>query len=576
MPDAKIARLLFGLLVLGGCQGTIDGPTSGSASGPGGPNSSTPDPGASGGPLVGDVVNELCAQSGSTLTVGRSLLRRITRVQYDNTVRDLLNVSGSPASALSADEKMGPFYSNGQVPITDLIVTQHREVAEGIVASVLPRMNEIAGCDLALAADDSCTIQFVEGFGARAFRRPLNQAERDRYVALYNLGKSQVDAQTGFQMVVETMLQSPVFLYHSDVGASGIPTATPTPLTGYELASRLSYFLWNSMPDSALFQRAASGELLDLAVLRSEVTRMLSDLRAADAIPAFHLQWLGIDGIDGVQKDPALFPSFGPELAQAMRAETANFTNYVIRSGDGLMSTLFTASFSFVDGPLFGLYGVAEPTGFAPGAQVALDPTQRAGLLTQASFLTAHSHPNQTSPVHRGMLVRENLLCQPLQAPPANVNNVPPSPTPTTSTRDRFAQHSADPSCGGCHSLMDPIGLGFEHYDSIGAYRTMDGNQPVDASGEIKTAQPDVTGTFNGAVELSQKLAGSREVAQCMANQWFRFALGRIESKDDACTLKAIYDGFEASGGNVRDLLTALVLSDAFRHVRAVGSTGGM
>ena len=269
-------------------------------------------------------------------------------------------------------------------------------------------------------------------------------------------------------------------------------------------------------------------------------------------------------------------PSYGPELAQAMRAETTAFTNHVIRAGDGLMSTLFTANFSFLDGPLFALYGVTQPAGFTPGAQVNLDPTQRAGLLTQASFLAAHSHPNQTSPVHRGMLVRENLLCQPLEAPPANVNNVPPSPTPTTSTRDRFAQHSSDPSCGGCHKLMDPIGLGFEHYDSIGAYRTLDGNQLVNASGEILSVQADVAGPFDGAVELSNKLAVSREVAECMANQWFRFALGRIESKDDACTLKAIYDGFEASGGNVRELLTALVISDAFRHVRAVGSTGGM
>jgi hypothetical protein len=248
----------------------------------------------------------------------------------------------------------------------------------------------------------------------------------------------------------------------------------------------------------------------------------------------------------------------------------------VIRVGDGLMSTLFTASFSFLDGPLFALYGVQQPAGFVPGTQVNLEPAQRAGLLTQAAFLTAHSHPNQTSPVHRGMLVRENLLCQPLEAPPANVNNVPPSPTPTTSTRDRFAQHSSDPTCAGCHNLMDPIGLGFEHYDSIGAYRAMDGNRPVDATGQILEAQADVVGSFNGAVELANKLAGSREVADCMANQWFRFALGRIESKDDACTLKAIYDGFEASGGNVRELLTALVVSDAFRHVRAVGSTGDM
>jgi len=209
--DIKMVSWFAGLAVLfAGCQGTIDAP-GGRASGAG--SGSSP-PGAGGGaggptgPLVGDVVDELCAEAGSTLQVGRSLLRRMTRVQYDNTVRDLLGVGGDPASAISPDERMGPFYSNAQVPITELIVTQHREVAESIAATVLPRMNEIAGCDLALTVDDGCAIQFVDGFGARAFRRPLSTAERDRYLSLFNMGKSQVDAQTGSRMVVETMLQS--------------------------------------------------------------------------------------------------------------------------------------------------------------------------------------------------------------------------------------------------------------------------------------------------------------------------------------------------------------------------------
>jgi hypothetical protein len=250
--------------------------------------------------------------------------------------------------------------------------------------------------------------------------------------------------------------------------------------------------------------------------------------------------------------------------------------SHVIQQGDALMATLFTANYSIIGGPLFALYGVAEPAGFLPGQTVALDPNQRSGLLTQAAFLATHAHRDQTSPVHRGIAIRENLLCQMLEPPPANVNNVPPAPTAATSTRQRFAQHTENPTCANCHRLIDPIGLGLENYDPLGSYRTTDGPGVVDASGEIVDAGEDVAGPFVGAIELSQKLANSQQVADCMANQWFRFALGRIEANDDACALKTIYDSFAASGRNVRQLITQLVLSDAFRHVRHESTQGSL
>jgi hypothetical protein len=204
-----------------------------------------------------------------------------------------------------------------------------------------------------------------------------------------------------------------------------------------------------------------------------------------------------------------------------------------------------------------------------PGDQVPTKATERAGILTQAAFLTKHAHPDQTSPVHRGIFVRENILCQPLMPPPPNVNTTPPAVTDATTTRARFAAHEADPLCASCHLLIDPIGLVFENYDAIGAYRTQDGLGAVDASGEIKGATGALAGPFVGAIELGRKLAASPEAAGCMANQWFRFALGRMESNDDACSMQTIRAGFAASGGNVRELLTKLVQSDVFRHVRA-------
>src|SRR4029078_11865654 len=186
--------------------------------------------------------------------------------------------------------------------------------------------------------------------------------------------------------------------------------------------------------------------------------------------------------------------------------ELAMFTDYVMRKGDGLMKTLFTSNLAFPQGGLFSIYGVTQPSGSTVGPPVTLDATQRAGILTQAAFLTRWAHGNQTSPVHRGKLIRLNVMCGYVPPPPVNTTPPPPAPSASTSTRERFAQHDADPNCGGCHQLMDPIGLGFETFDAIGAFRTMDGLGPVDATGNIISGGADLDGTFNGPVELATRL----------------------------------------------------------------------
>ena len=389
------------------------------------------------------------------MRAGRTPLRRLTRPQLDNTLRDLVGATGNPASVIAADEHIGPFTSNALVPITDLVVVQHSELAAKAAADAVARMNTIAGCDLAAATTNTCVTSFVETFGRKAYRRPLATDERDQYVTLYTTEKAAGTAATAFQQVVETMLQSPFFVYHVDVGA-GAPSGTPVRLTSYELASRLSYFLWNTMPDEALFARAAANTLQDDAVLAAEVERMLADARAADAIPSFHLQWLGLDSLESTEKDAALFPQWNATMASAMRAETAAFTDHVVRRGDGLMSTLLTASFSFPQGALFQLYGVAQPAGFRAGDMVTLDSSQRGGILTQGAFLAAHAHRDQTSPVHRGIFVRENILCQTLQPPPADVNTTPPPPSTAATTRQRFANHESDARCASLPPVHRP------------------------------------------------------------------------------------------------------------------------
>jgi hypothetical protein len=495
----------------------------------------------------------------------------MTRSQFEHTLRDLVGAGGSPAQSIAPDESVGPFYSNAIAPITDLVVQQHDEAATAVAAAAEARMAEIAGCDLAADSGTTCATSFIESFGLRAYRRPLESAERDRYLALFTLERDQGSASSAFRAVVETMLQSPFFLYHAEIGASGAALDVPTPLRPYELASRLSYFLWDTMPDAQLFARAGDGTLTDAATLTAEVERMLLDDKARDSVRQFHLAWLGIRALEGAQKDAARFPSWDQSLALALEHETATFADFVVRRGDGTFGTLLTGGFSFLEGPLFALYGVPEPAGFVPGTEVALNPAERAGLLTMGAFLATHAHRDQTSPVHRGILVRENVLCQPLDPPPADVNNVAPPVSDVTSTRDRFLAHTQDPACAGCHTLIDPVGLGFENYDAIGAFRSIDGGEPVDATGEVLEAGADVAGPFVGAVELSHKLAHSQQAADCVSNQWFRYALGRMEAEDDACSLVAIRSAFDTSGKNVRTLIAAIVASDAFRHVRSNG-----
>ncbi|WP_437786719.1 DUF1592 domain-containing protein [Sorangium sp. So ce1097] len=513
-----------------------------------------------------------CEATGGVLHVGLTRLRRLTRDQMNNALRDLLGVEGRPADALAPDERMGPFHSNAIAPVTELLVQQAAELAARAASEAEGRMDLIAPCSLTDDEGTTCATELVERLGQRAYRRPLGADEIQGLVSLYELGRRSGGASRGFRLVIEGLLQSPSFLYHADVGESGVPSATPEPMDGHGLASRLSFFLWNSIPDTELVDLAADSSLLERDVLAGQVDRMLQDPRAGATIALFHRQWLGLSELPRAQKDNALFPEFNEEMADAMLNESARFTDHVVRQGDGLLRTLLGADYTFPEGPLFDLYDIEPPDGFTPGDRVSLDPSRRAGILTQAAFLARWSHHNQTSPIHRGIVVRENLMCQPLSPPPANVANVPPPVDDVTSTRERFAQHVADPGCAGCHQFIDPIGLGFEHYDAIGKYRATDGLGEVNAAGEITSAREDLAGPYYGGVELARKLAGSAEVAECVANQWFRFALGRIESLDDACSIQAIHEDFKASGGNIRTLLSQVALSDAFRHVRLTAS----
>jgi hypothetical protein len=495
----------------------------------------------------------------TTPSVGQARLRRLNREQYQRAVRDLLNVSFEPGADFPTDEKVAAFSSNTVTPLDRLGVAQYLDAAVGIADHALENLDTLTSCDRGKRGDSACAADLVATLGARAYRRPLTVAESKRYTDLF---ASAASFEDGARDLLTTLLVSPHFLYTEELASDG--TSGAQPLDAYALATRLSLTLWGSVPDDALMQAAAAGQLDTPDHLRAQATRMLDDARASDTFASFHVQWLGLDAIDELTKDPSAYPSFDAATAAAMHAETAAFADYIFRRADGTLDALLTSPVAFPQGPLADIYGVkpnADPT-----QPVSLDPTRRAGILTQAAFLAVQAHPNQTSPVRRGVVVLRNVMCVDLPNPPPNVNNATPNLDPSATTRERFAQHTTNPQCAGCHTLIDPIGFGFEHYDAIGQYRTSENGARIDASGELTLADGS-TAAFDDGVGLSKALAASPDVRKCIARQWFRYGLGRVETDADACSLARIDDAFAASGYNLRELVLALVTSDAFRYV---------
>ena len=343
--------------------------------------------------------------------VGPWFLRRLDRSQLDNTVRDLLGTTIRPSDALPPDEIVGAFYSNTTAPITNAMVESYMDVAESIAAQAVESLDALLPCDPGSIGDTACAAQFVSDFGRRAYRRPLTEAEQQALLGAYETGVSLGEFSDGIRLVITAALQSPYFLYHAEFGPQ--TGEAYVPLDDHALASRLSYFLWNTMPDAELFASADDGLLFDSpAALREQAERMLDDDRAAAGIRSFHLQWLGIAELDNLEKDSSVFPTYSPALGAAMQRETGTLADYIIRFNDGKLSTLLTAPFSFPEGDVFDIYGLNPPPGYDGTVPLPLDPAQRAGLLTQPAVMATHAQADQTSPIRRGVLVRENILCQ--------------------------------------------------------------------------------------------------------------------------------------------------------------------
>ncbi|MFO0750489.1 MAG: DUF1592 domain-containing protein [Myxococcota bacterium] len=514
------------------------------------------------------------------ITPGPSPLRRLTKSEYDNTVRDLLGDTSHPADAFPPEEQTLGFDNNASGRgVTQVHVEHYMQAAEELVRTALANHRDLViPCDPADTGEIFCAEKTFQRFGKLAFRRPLTDAEVLRYRTHFEELLPSEGFDGAISMLLEVMLQSPHFLYRTELGGQDDDGDGVVALTGYELATRLSYLFWGSMPDDQLLAAAEIGLLDDKAGLASEARRLLKDPRAHDAVAHFHDQWLELVKLPDTYKDQALYPEFSDELKVKLLAETRRFIDHVVFDGEGDLGTLLSADYSFLDPELMAHYGLADVSTDAGAAdaapegelvKTALPADQRAGLLTQGAILAVQAKYNQPSPVLRGKFVREQILCQHLNPPPANINITPPELDPNLTTRERFAAHSDSDECAPCHKRMDPVGLTFENFDPIGRWRDDENGLPIDATGELRLTR-DANGPVDNALGIARRLAGSDEVRQCYVTQWFRYTHGRDVAFDDECNIYDLMQAFAASSWNIEELLVALTQTEAFRYRKAI------
>ena len=517
-------------------------------------------------PPPGEVTAAVCATRAPN--PGKNPMRRLTSFQYANTVRDLLGASIDPGDTFPTTTVAQGFRTYADSNIVSVNGAEGiQDAAMAVAAQATGDLAALLGCDANGAGGDACVDGFLTSLLPRAYRRPVSEDEIAAIRKVYSDALADgFDATEAAGMVLEVVLQSPQFLYRVEISSENGPAAGEIAQLGdYEAASRLSYLLWDSMPDDELFSLAEAGQLHDRAAIEAQARRMVDDPRARPVLGRFVEDWLQIQRLDSSTKDTAMFPEYGPDLDAAYRAEVGRFVDHAVWELDGTLTTLLTTPVAMVNGPLAGVYGVDGPATADEWAAVELDPTQRAGLLTTAGFLASHANAMTTSPVARGAFVRNQMLCQVLLPPAGLVIQLPPF-DPDVSGRERLAQHRADPACSVCHDLMDPVGFGFENYDAIGQWRTTEGNNlAIDASGELAEAG-EVGGPFVGGVELANKLASSELVRACVALQTFRAAAGREEAAADECSVVQTEERFLESGADMRELLVALTQTDAFLY----------
>jgi hypothetical protein len=499
---------------------------------------------------------------------GTALMPRLTAAQYQNSIEAIFGAY-LPSPGLELDQNPYLFYSIGAASTTlsEVGTQQYHdaaiEIADALVSDTT-RMISLLGCTPARVTD-VCAQDFIRNIGRQLYRRPLSEFEFERWYDLARSGSARRSVYLRLRDVLAGMLQSPYFLYRIERGQVDPDDSTRLRYTAYEMASRISFVFWNETPDMTLLAAAESGSLLTDEGIRAQAERLLAAPKARKAVQDFFAQYLDLNRLNEVDRDPADYPGFTETMPQSMRKELELIVDDVVFRKDADIRKLFDTRQSFVNEELANLYGIevegASPIAYAPVTFPA--DSNRVGILTLGAFLTMNAHPSETSPTLRGKYVRERVLCQTVPVPPDNVDlnlSDPPNTMPRT-LRERLEEHRENPACASCHSFIDPPGFLFENYDSVGRFRTHEGEYLIDASGSLDGQE------MTDARELGPLLRNDPRVALCLVRQTYRHAMGRLDLPSEWAPLRDLIAAFERGEYRFKTLLIELVLSDGFRKV---------
>jgi hypothetical protein len=519
------------------------------------------------GPLFGDTSGGGPPPAAALEPAGGGVRRLLSR-QYVGSVRVLLGEVGAAAADPPPDAPISGLEAIGaaQLALPPSSVEKYEQSARKIAAAAVAdpvTFHAIVPCAPSGPHDAACFGQFITGFGRLAWRRPLTAQEVSEVVAVADVAATEYGTfEAGVEDALSMMLQSPYFLYLIEVGEPDPDNPGVRRLTPLELATRMSMFLVQATPNRAVLDLAESGGLDEDDEIRDLARGLLATPEAQASLASFYEEVFRLRELDGVAKDPLLYPQFTGELRDAMRKETLLFLKDIIWDRDADAREIFDGKTAFVDQGLAALYGVAAPA--SDFSKTTLPEEQhRAGILGQASFLARFSHPGTTSPTRRGHFVQSVLLCTEIAPPPADVNPVlPPDDGMPKTMKQRLAVHQSVESCAGCHALMDPPGLALENYDAIGAFRTTDSGLPIDPSGSIEGF-----GEFASAADLGALLREDPRATRCMLRFLFRQSMGHIELPGERPALDALDEAFESQSFRIQEILVELCASPAFQLV---------
>lgn len=556
-PPVVGARGVIALLglVLCQCQGNLVGEGLPEGSAPIAP------PGSSGNGK-GDDGAAVIAESGFQPVAGA--LRKLTVAQYTNSVRDILGSEITVPENLEPDTTVNGYaaIAAAQQTISPSAADKLETAAYDIAAQAMqnPLRSRLVTCTPAAAADEACARQTLSALGARAFRRALTDAELGRYVGVATSAATTLgDFYQGMEFGIAALLQSLPFLYRVELGEPDPANPKLRRFNSSELASRLSYLIWNSTPDAELLSKVAASKELSTEELATQAARLLASPRAQEGVKTFHAERFGLDHLHELVKDQEKFPEATPALAHAMQQEVHELVRHLVFEQKGDYRQLLTTRETFVNGALAELYGLpAAGNTFTKASFPA--GTARSGLLTTAAFLASHAGAVESSPSKRGKFVREAILCQSIPLPPPDIVTIlPPDPSKRT-MREKLTAHVVEPSCAGCHLMMDPIGLAFEHFDALGVYRETHDGAPLDVTGDLDGA------AFADARGLTELIASSPTATACVVRNLYRYATGHVETTGEEPAITKLTAAFEASGHRFDELIKALVASPELRY----------